>query len=72
MKYSWKHNKIPQTNDQQILQLPKNAGIIILWVKTLISRNNPVEQTFAWVQTSQTLNQPPVSYNKKYLFTKNI
>ena len=52
--------KIPQHNDINNI-LPENAGIIILSMKALVSRNNSVEQTLAGVEATQALNQPSVA-----------
>ena len=53
-------NTPAQHNDTHNI-LPENAGIIILSMKALVSRNYSVEQTLARVEAAQALHQPPVA-----------
>ena len=51
------HNRSPLHEN-----LPKNACISLVRMKSLVSWNNSVKQTLAGVKTTKTLDQPTVSY----------
>ena len=43
--------------------IPENATVVILSVEALVCRDDSVEQTLAGVETAQTLDQPPVTWD---------
>ena len=43
--------------------IPENATVVILSMEALVCRDDSVEQTLAGVETAQTLDQPPVTWD---------